>query len=1668
MGNAKSITAVFERLNTDRHLSRVEPGMYVAATGLVLYEGLDSRSGVARKYKGTKEIPWQAPPGDNTGIGSFWDERGDTMFVFVHNSNGEHCLVRHYPAEPTARTIPIPAMNLSKSHPVTGVAFLNGTTLAFTDGQDYVKFIDIDRADETAKKSVVRIYFPRPAGIVNNRTFSAQMLLNGVAQGIFFTVGLASAQQVKDVFPMSNVFANAWNANTTLNARFTAKACAGYVELTALQTGFWDVAVVTIDTYLSGSPVTSNCITEYANRYNNQQGYGQTFTREQVTLSTVAPLIPPTVALAVDTSRKTSLVRNRQLQFCYGYRMSDKRHTLTSPISDIALPATSTCQNSAGAQYNCVDISFGDSWLQQPAMRGEIEWVDIYMRDGNANPWFLVKSLSKYEWIYDRTYRFYNDLAPIPADKLFVESGQTFLPPVASALEFFTDSDDNHRFVMGNIIEGDDNPTVTLVPRVFLDDTQSVNRGTATLVARGYIIASRSNPSSAYATNQCIGVYDGSVGPVFGGMGDVTHTGDPEAWMQKIPTGGFPVYAAGTNILAITKQSKPTTNFPCGGNTPTIFAAPPGAHYANRNVYDLTADGNSLFGSPCSDEKRAAARHAIELTGFSVTQDLVMGGLEPGKSYIIRIASHLCDYGTSDIYDLDSASLGWQGTSTRLWGMGTVYVPGFIEPSLFECVVHVPANGAGTTIDIGNFFIVDYTSGDAVGLHYGIDSYLRDYSGRDNGNGYDVRNFAPAEKQVVAFHEFTSGNPTTWTGTQVFPPTISFPWIPPLANSMLDGITFSDHNGFAFFWGARVFPLNVHARIGWLSNTGNPGTGGAISSWGANIATTYTVMNNFPENKWSGDFSGALVQVNGDLPNGVTGPKTTMLFIPNLNQSTLHVRTHVKMVFRDALGAPLAGVRALLTGTHSSQAVSSPAGELEIIAYADNRVNNDDRLLDRLVFDFTGTCRATYPQNPLPVLVTQFQAGLQWSETVDYIVPDIMVTLTGPGSARGFGRGSSRPIGYYLKRWNGDRTAVVWVGDMRVPLLTEDLGLWDPLNYPLNTFSSGVGRISWEIIGDVPKPWIGRWWALQIVLGDDTTRDWYLQWCASSVTYSSEWVPAQNPNGGDPTPVGYSTGLATEIYLSLSDSTTRFNNLNTGSIVNLTDPNVAYLWQRGDMLRILSDRNGHPIYGNVVEVEITGQRGQWLTIKADGSIPELFGGEIIEVFRPRIPVETDFAPYYDMPNGLVVIGDPWGINPFWSQTSGTLEWGDMWLLPTSVPVRLSPSDPWRTVAMVRESQWMSDFFKSSSWGRGKRWFADPYAKVQHRPGLMRYSDSYKPGTNINGLNMFDGLSMRQAENGLGPIMILCSIGNEILGVCKVGIFAVYKGVEQLENDTDSRVKVAGGILGQVRPFEDRLGTGDPLSFVRGVTNAFWFSRANGDVIQYASNRPSGMGETHGAKTWLMAKGARMDDACNVCSGWDMVHGEFIFSFGEHKWGDGYESHLVPADSIKFHDKRNAWTSNLQFAPQVWGRTRLRLFSMAGGQLWEHHVTPRYNETYGVTHPMRIAPAFVAGINVIWKSLWIRPKGERWACDRAWNDDGQETNMPSEIFKSQESYRTTALKRDLNDADPKWPTPEQRFNYGAEMRSPEIAVSLSHEGNGYAELRGATLTMEESSNAYPSQ
>ena len=960
-----------------------------------------------------------------------------------------------------------------------------------------------------------------------------------------------------------------------------------------------------------------------------------------------------------------------------------------------------------------------------------------------------------------------------------------------------------------------------------------------------------------------------------------------------------------------------------------------------------------------------------------------------------------------------------------------------------------------------------------------MDGYLFDDLGNDYAPNNDIRQRGvPAERQRVRFLNNTP------TGYGQFPtPTLGFAGLslflwPVLAPSIIyntfylnmfgglagsdDTHTYSDHNGYWFFFNRN--DVLDHPQAAWLSITGNPGSpSGTITGV---TSTGYIIANDFvgavAGSKWEGGLEGALVNTSGNLFNG--GGWQQYIFA-NRYQGT-NMRTHIKARFLSQSLAPIQGVTALLEG--GRYVTSQPDGTIDLVAFGDVETNMNNRgyfasglVRDRLIFLFNGPCAVTFTGGDIRIVtIYSFQSGGNYSESPAiyyYNIGDVAASLAA-FSQRSFGRGGTYRFGYYLKRSNGDRTPVKWVDDIHFPILTENLHDWDPLTYT-NPFeySTGVGRIDWALNGDVPIPWIGRWEAMQLVVTDDTTRVWMLQWLASDVIYSTIWDATLE----EPTATSYASGNATEIYISLTDSLERYGQIHTGSLINQIRPNVGYLWEAGDMLRVLTYSNGIPMNGIVVDVEITGQRGQWITIAYSGTIPELRGGEIIEIYRPRKPVDGDIATYYDLPNGLITVDNPKSATPTWSSTAGRLEWGDTWLLPTGVPILPDDSQPWMMVNMVRESKWQSDFYASQGWGKGKPWFQDPDAATQDRGVLMRYTDSYKPGTNINGLNFVGGLNFRIVENWLGPIRKMERIGDVIFVVCENGAFSVYVAIEQLQTTPDAVVQTAGGILGTIRPFAHKHGTKHPMSVVRGTTNVLYYDVANGAIVQYNSNALQDVAEQNNMHAYFSEKALTIPSGKDVCAGWDNVNGQFTFTFAAHTYDDGFNVQDIEAESITYFDKANAFVAKLDVATDFWGKTRNFIYSFKDGRLWGHGFpTAVKNNVQGVDLKLSIDIPFI-GSELVLKTpqyIWVSrgPANKlAWSAPLVRTDDGQVSMIPKEDFDTQRG----GISRGNFFADkntPSYNVTDPTLSNGDPLMGTAFVVRLQYDGDEEPALINATL------------
>lgn len=1516
-------------------------GAYSDGWHLHIHPGPDGGGSAVRNLDGTVEIPLALPTvGTNTCLGMYSDLGTNSVVGFVHNPDtdgGDH-IFWHRPIEGITGVFPAP-LNLDPAFPVSGCVLIAKELLVFTDNNNYPKCLNLPRAFEDGKKGIVRVYLPQAQGIVTQRTFTGQLVFEGTPFGSAYILAFtATPREVRDFSPMMDKLADAWNATGPLASQFTAKGMADHVELTSATTGIWSVKITAIDSFASGQPIQTVCIAEFWNRYNGPVGNGRIIlTERQIRLERVVPTFPPLVSLAADDTVKTNCIENAMWQFAVRYVFKDIDRSVIGPFSTIALPPTSVC-GAASSSYNRVDVDFSnDPMLDDPDMRGEITAVEIHARNAPTDAWSKAATLGKSEWMYQRVFKFYNDVAYQPTGDTDANTTATSIPDKAEGIAVAIDSDSATRIVLANCTEGDANPGVAITVKPVLSD--STISATCAVVGKIRIVALFEN--GQIGMNQPIGTLDGQSAS-FGGIGPNYHVGSPNLCDQMIPLGGWVPFIAGTDLYDISKQNIPSVVLSGGTLTQNLWTPPTGNPASGRNVFDLSKTGFAV--NDWNKSGRSAYRELMD-HNQEVYSTFRIDGLVAGQTYIVRVASHNLSFDNADpLYDLSNPSLEWQGSPSRTIKVGTV-ASSIVEPGQCECVITIPATMGGQDIDIGEIWMADCTKADLVQQNTGTTALAHGYAYNTNGVGATVapstgRTPGTAELQLVAFGNYSgSGYSSSWGYTIATGDAA-------LDTKINTGLSFSDHNGYFWFAQKGTNGGGGGWRAAWLSNSGSPG--GTIASWGGTTisVSNFAILNDLNSQKYYLQ-SGTVQSL--PLSKIIDVPGATFYYIPTDLPVVSGTQTKPRQCFTrirarmlSQSGLPVKGIVAVLE--RGRVAISDNDGTIDIVAFSDMLENQNRRMQDRLVLLGSGICPVTFSiVNPADILVTQFVVDSQWCDDVWYDLGDITATVGGMSRRNTFLRGGHVMAGVRFLRDTGKCTPVLPVAKVRIPPTGQNLVEYDGIEYPASTYPNGLWRtgaasLLFEILGDVPIPESGRFVKMEICMtdelscGDSTGTGFaYLQWRASQVVYAvTSTVVSSN---SVPTPVDPLTTSPTEIWINLGDSFTQYGKTNTQADVPL-----GYDWQSGDMIRFVAAADG-AFYQKVYEARVKAQRGDWIILDASTSLPNLVGGELIDLYRPQRPAPTEFRPYWVHPLGTVEIIDPFG-SPTFATTTVQIDAGHFWYVPTKIPIlpdllNVPPaSTAWRTVGTSRVSQSVSDSFESRGWGRGKPCFADPVAKVAKRGGLVRFSDPIVPSANLNGINMFAFLNAHTVQNDLGDIRSLVNVRNEIIGVCTNGPFAIYSGVEQPSMDPDSYIRIQGGVLGQFRPFMERLGTSDPRSVVRGTDFVAWFCRQTGSIALWQGNALQDMSAKRRAKAYSLRK-ARNSQAGSVVTGFDMQNGEAWFSFPPITYDDGTNTVEEDGESLSLHVDRGFFIARHRHYPDAWANAATFTFSFIGGKLIAH-------------------------------------------------------------------------------------------------------------------------------------
>jgi hypothetical protein len=384
---------------------------------------------------------------------------------------------------------------------------------------------------------------------------------------------------------------------------------------------------------------------------------------------------------------------------------------------------------------------------------------------------------------------------------------------------------------------------------------------------------------------------------VFGGartsnvLTDISTTSE-----QILPEGGFPIYFAGTNYLAISKQEQTLTNVnynPSGAiNTSTATLI--------NELRDWYVDYNNNpngRGNPKSSWK--------------------IQGVKAG-TYVIRVASHLCSFNDvlakGNRYDLYNNNL-YQTTSTYLKGIN-VWNPNtsdfFTFEDSFEVVLEINSNRTYSVyrnnqilinsqpIVNGELFLGQMWIEDMSLLRTDFNGGLKFYAG-SSFSGYLIDADASLNANAVKFGIAMERQKVTLIA-DIAPDPLN----PMTIGNRFEQIRTTDHNGFIY---GSYFQSTLDGAISYrfTSESVTGGTNASLVSRNVLTEYYYNDVSIYSAIDSSSASFGFILDSN--LPTILYDRKHRQLFLPNINQQvTLNARTLLKGRVINSNGQGVSGV----------------------------------------------------------------------------------------------------------------------------------------------------------------------------------------------------------------------------------------------------------------------------------------------------------------------------------------------------------------------------------------------------------------------------------------------------------------------------------------------------------------------------------------------------------------------------------------------------------------------------------------------------------------------------------------------------------------------------------------------------------------------------------------
>jgi hypothetical protein len=1499
---AKNLENIFPGLggmNYDDEDRLIPDGDYRDAINIGNGSSMSSEDGAVHKRKSNVKIDFLLPAGVNTNVGSVRDPEGVNVIYFNHNSNSDHGIYRFNRVEKAIYKVSVSStwnFSLEPGNRVHG-DIINKESVLFNDDYNPPRKLNFVKSESGTVKRKFSL-------VVDKDQDYTDVNISYVLSDSTGVEGAETVLMTGESFDDYDTFIRRLklliSCDTNLSI-ISEQDCGDCVEYEFDNEGDYDFRLVTDLGILS---IPDNYYTELPYELTQQ----------------VHPTLicPPTITLESDSTREVNYLNRLNFQVRSRLVYDDFERSVFGAASNLSIDGSGSCSGVAGtSKLNCLSINFNDPWLADRNYRSRIKKVELAFRTSNNGPWKIVDTIEQCDiGVNVNQYKFYNDQSSqeIVSD---IEANNNFhdVPLLSKTQEYA-----KNRIWHGNVLEGYDK--TCLDAKLDVEYGENIIPDTYTVSGRIRINNSFADDSD-YRTSQPIHDFNDGNGTVWGGIGKNSVVGSVSTkYNQELPLKGFVAYLAGTDMYAVSKQNRITTDDKL--------------EYTDRNVVITDWGGG----------RRSAVRRGINDDNFY--SDFKIKNVPPGR-YILRIASH---YTTQA--ELNSFDRTYQKTSTNVSKMqGTL--------GRTEILIEVTSSNVNATSS-GDIIVEDLTGTALTEKTLAISGYLTDDDVTVSGS--------PTTEELYADKRIENARVAFNAG--------GFNFLNTIGSAFLSGdnlISYTDHNGFFFFGFASTIADFSTSNL--TINSGESRVledllqedaylieGAAASIFtGAPDAEQYNVLIR-AKNTQISDFNRTTVSTKFVTPEGAAAPGVGVV-VQNGDVNVADVGGVSKViVYGDTKHYDDFGFRS----TNSRKLISFSQSSGCSFLINDNYISFELFFNDTANYHYDDEFSYDTQDVEAEQLTGGNSPGLKRGGEYQYglVYRDFAQRSNGVSATDE----TKLHISFYTEKndtgevdnngiptvsWCIYNTPPVWATHYSW-VRTKNEATRDYLQFPINkatylddagntsNFNDGTKiKLSLSNLGDYaikhPNSKVG-------ILPDEEYR-------VRFISYPS----------GNPIP----EYIDLEVLESDGVDITVYNSFALGTIIEGTLIEV-YRPRREDDIRIfyevggcfkISDGKHLGQSQNQYDWDYTTVDDDGGKVRFNGVTPELVIGDKILVKQSKgyIRDEYNIVTTVTGVTGTSITtdidfigGTPDYGGVICRPSCGVFSDGDAYYRSRTVPTESGQATSFVDDACV------SDFYDSNDQGIGRAYGINPDQKQERRGEVFKFSGKIIEGTSINNLNEFLPSQSDVVDQANGDINKLILSENVLIAICEFRWASIYvneRVISQPDGTTD--LAVTSDVVGTIRNMRGKWGTVNPESVAEYQGNIFAWDLNKGVVVRYSNSGLVPISDLK-MKNFFHNKSRDYLDGnykgdSLVIGAYDPYYNEYILSFkGLGELND---------DSIVFTEgkDKDRWTSRWEYAVEGMDSVVQDIISFKNGELWLHNSGDDYNKLYDEIITSKITVVF---------------------------------------------------------------------------------------------------------------